>query len=258
MTSEERKYIEDTILNTYGDTVSFQDKLKTLYKFGRNSDIGTSSETVWSTGGDETYVTTNAIDKISSSDAGDTQSVVVEGHTIDSGILTFVVQNVTLAGQTETALPIPLARATRLYNNDTSAFAGTVYVYEDDTVTAGVPQTTSKIHLTVNDGNQSEKASTSISNTDYYAITAFVGYCFDKTPAVVEFDGELRQVASTPKAWRTVFHCTGTNGSPTIVPFEPAFIIPKNSDIRVRAKADGASTDIGCAFNGYLLKVTGT
>jgi len=26
-------------------------------------------------------------------------------------------------------------------------------------------------------------------------------------------------------------------------------------DIRVRAKADGANTDVGAAFNGYLAKV---
>lgn len=245
----------DQILATYGDKVSVEKKAKTLYKFGRFATVGTSFVTVQAEGGDETYATTNAIDKFSSSDAGDTQEIVIEGHTISSGELTFVTQTVTLAGQTETALTTPLARVTRLYNNGTTDFAGDVYVYEDDTVTGGVPQTASKIHMKVVAGNQSEKCSTSISNNDYLIVTEFVGYCFDKATAVVEFIGELRQVGTTNKVFRRVFSTAGTNGQPTVVSFNPPFIIPKNHDIRVRAKADGANTDVGASFNGYLATV---
>lgn len=141
------------IQEQYGDIVSVDAKKKSLLKFGRNPAVGTSFETIWNTGGDETYPTSNSIDKISSSNDGDTQEVVIEGHTIDSnGELTFVSQTKTLEGQTESALDTPLARCTRLYNNDSTNFAGTVYIYEDDTVTAGVPQTAAKIHLTVSAG----------------------------------------------------------------------------------------------------------
>jgi len=239
----------------FGDRVSVSQKGKTLYKFGRNADIGTSFETVWNTGGNETYATDNVIDKFSSSNAGDTQEIIVEGHTISAGKLTFVTQTVTLAGQTETALTTPLARVNRAYNNGTTDFAGTIYIYEDDTVTAGVPQTASKIHAEVTEGNQTEKCATSISNTDYYIITAFTGYCFTKASRTVEFLVELREVGTTNKVFRRTFSTAGSEGKPTHIDFDPPFIIPKNYDIRVRAIASANATDVGASFNGYLAKV---
>lgn len=243
--------------DTYGDIVSVESKKKTLRKFGRNPSVDTTFETLWRTGGDETYATSNVIDKISSSDNGDTQSVVIEGHTISNGELTFVSQTKTLQGQTESALTTPLARVTRMYNNGTTDFAGTVYIYEDDTVASGVPQTASKIHMTVVTGsNQSEKASTSISKNDYWFITEFVGYCFDKSSAVVEFEVQIREVGATNKVFRRIFETAGTNGIPTLEQFDPVIIIPKNHDVRIRAKADNASTDIGGSLSGYLASVT--
>lgn len=249
-----RHAIEE-INNTYGDVVSVMDKKKSLIKFGRNGSVDTAFETVWRVGGDETYPTTNAIDKISSSDDSDNQNIVIEGHTISSGELTFVTQTATLDGFVETALTTPLARVTRLYNDDTSNFAGTIYVYEDDTVTDGVPQTTSKIHMAVTAQNQSEKASTSFSNQDYFIMTSFSGYCFDKSAAVVEFIIETRVVATTPKVFRRIYSTAGTNGVPTVREFTVPIIIPKNSDVRIRASADNASTDIGADFSGYLATV---
>ena len=243
------------IFDSFGDRVSVTQKAKTLYKFGRNPDIGTSIETVWNTGGNETYATDNVIDKFSSSNAGDTQEIIVEGHTISAGKLTFVTQTVTLAGQTETALTTPLARVNRAYNNGTTDFAGTIYIYEDDTVTAGVPQTASKIHAEVTEGNQTEKCATSISNADYYIITSFTGYCFTKASRTVEFLVELREVGTTNKVFRRTFSTAGSEGKPTHIDFDPPFIIPKNYDIRVRAIASANATDVGASFNGYLAKV---
>lgn len=247
----------NSIYQNFGDVVSVTDKAKTLYKFGRNADIGTGAyTTVQREGGDETYCTTNAIDKFSSSNAGDTQEIVIEGHTIADGELTFATQTVTLNGQTETSLTTPLARVTRLYNNGTTDFTGDIYVYEDDTVTGGVPQTASKIHMKVTDGNQSEKCSTSFSNSDYFIVTEFIGHVFEKTSVNVEFIGELRQVGTTNKVFRRVFSTAGSNGQPTVVKFDPPIIIPKNYDARVRAISSSAGTDVGAAFNGYLAEVT--
>ena len=249
------EYAENEVFRSFGDKVSVYEKGKTLRKFGRNPSVGTSFSTVWIQGGDETYPTGNTIDTISSSDAGDTQTVIIEGHTISLGVLSFVVQTATLNGQNKVVLSTPLARCTRLYNTSTSDFNGDIYAYEDDTLSSGVPQTSSKIHLKVTSGNQSEKASTSISNSDYYIINSFTGYCFDKASAVIEFIGEFRSVSETPGAWRRVFTCASQNGIDKFEVFNPPFIIPKNSDVRVRARADGANTDVGAAFNGYLAKV---
>lgn len=243
------------IANTYGDKVTVDGKGKTLRKFGRNNAVGSSFETVWQTGGDETYATTNAIDTISSSNSGDTQAVRIEGHAIDNGELTFVVQSATLNGQNKVVLSTPLARITRLYNNGTTDFAGTIYGYEDDTVTAGVPQTTSKIHMTVTEGNQSEKAATSISKDDYYIVTNAQFFVFTKTAETVEFIGEIREVGTTNKVWRRIYSTVASNTQTYSETFDPPFIIPKNHDIRVRAKSDGTTVEVGASFNGYLAKV---
>lgn len=247
---------EKSILDSTGDLVSVWQKAKFLRKFGRNPSAAGSFETVWQTGGDETYVTTDAIDTVSSSDAGDTQEIVIEGHTISNGLLTFSTQTATLDGQNKVVLATPLARMTRLYNNGTSDFAGTVYGYEDDTVTAGVPDTASKVHLTVTNGNQSEKASTSISSTDYLIVTGIELFVFTKTDETVEFIGEFREVAETPKVWRRVYSATSNSKSNAFFEaFNPPIIVPKNHDIRLRAKSDGTAVDIGGAFSGYLAEV---
>jgi hypothetical protein len=245
------------IYKTFGDSVSFETKAKRLYKFGRNSAVGTSLVTVSNTGSNETYLTTNGIDKISSSNAGDTEVITIEGHTIAAGLLTFVVQSVTLVGQTETALTTPLRDVTRAYNAGTTDLLGTVYIYEDDTVTAGVPDTAANIHMQIAEGNQSEKCATSLDSDTYMIITSFTGYCFKKTGSpMIEFTGEVREVSASSKVFRRVFTAQCSNNSPSHIEFSPPLIVPKNFDIRVRAKADSASTDVGASFNGYLAEIT--
>lgn len=248
---------EKQILDTYGDRVSVQSKNKTLRKFGRNTAVAGTYETVWRTGGNETIPSTNAVTHISSGDNGDTQDVVVEGHTIADNRLTFVVQTVTLTGQASTTLSTPLRDVTRIYNNDTTDFAGTVYVYEEDTVTAGVPQTASKIHMSVVEGNQSEKAATAISDSDYYIATGVQCFVFTKTAETVEFTGEFRQIDYTngAKAWRRIYNTVASNDSAYTERFDPPLIIPRNSDLRMRAKSDGTSVDVGCSVDGYLALV---
>lgn len=239
--------LED-IKNTYGDNVSIDAKNKTLRKFGRNAAVAGSYETVWITGGDETYATDNLITTVVSTDGGDDQNIVIEGHTINNGKLTFSTQTATLNGTTDVTLDTPIARCTRLYNNDTSNFAGTITVERDD----------GTVHLTV-DGtclNQSEKASTSISNDDYFIITSFEPYVFTKTDETVEFVGEIREVGTTNKVFRRIYTTTANSRASTNeVHFYPPFIIPKNTDIRVRAKSDGTSVDVGASFSGYLAKI---
>ncbi len=231
-------------------------KGKSLLKFGESEDIDQAFETVWEQGGDETYATTNAIDKISSSSGSDTQEVKIEYHTIDgSGNFTFGVQTVTLAGQTEKAIPTPCARVSRVYNNSGSNFAGDIYVYEDDTVIAGVPQTASKIHAKIQQslaGNSTAKAATTISSVDYWALTSFYASVGQKTAATVDLRIE---VALKDKVFReklTIACAQG--GGPIQIDFRPFVIVPANTDIRVRAKSSAVNTEVEAALNGILLK----
>jgi hypothetical protein len=203
----------------------------------------------------ETFVSTNAITTISSSSASDTYQLVVEGHTTSDGGLTFVfvVQTVTLTGQTQVALTTPLARVSRTYNNGSVDSVGDIYIYETDTTTAGVPDTAAKVHLIQQAGvNNSEKASTTISNTDYLILTSFYGDCLEKTAAFATIHLEVRLAG---KVFRNNVDISATTGGRGVHEFKPYLVVPKNSDIRLRAIADGANTDISGGFQGVLASV---
>jgi hypothetical protein len=244
------------ILADYGVSVSVANKAKNLLKFGRNPNVGTSAATLWFTGQDqenETYVAdnVNSIDSVSSNDATDTgKQVVIEGHTMSGNNRTFVSQSVTLLGQTRVPLTTPLNRSTRLYNNSAVNFVGQIFVYENTALTAGKPNDTTKIHLTIAAGrNQSEKASTSLSSTDYWIVTGFRGSVIEKTAA---FADVALQVKTVGNVFREVEDVTASNNSAGILEFRPYLIIPANADVRLVAIADGASTEVSGSIQGFL------
>lgn len=247
----------DIIKNAHGDNVSASVVPRNLFKFGSNGDLSTAAETLWSVGGDETYVETNTIDSYSSSDTGDVGTMIVEGHTISAGVLTRVVQIVTLAGQTESLLTTPLARVERIYNNGAVDWAGDIYVYEDDTVVAGVPQTVSKIHAKVVIGtNQTQKCAASISGDEYLLVTRWHASVFKKTDAFVDFEVETRDVAPTPSTWRVRGRAaTSRGGGGVITDFDPPFILPKNTDWRIRGVSSAMATVAYSSVHGVFLKV---
>lgn len=117
-------------------------------KFGFNPLVtsATDPEDIWEQGGVYEYTAdTGALYYISSSDATDTQECLFFVLTVDSNgnwNEETIVQN--LAGQTKTQLITnsgdPIVRIWRAENNDTDSLLGTMYIYEDDTVVAGVPQ----------------------------------------------------------------------------------------------------------------------
>lgn len=246
---------EQEILNTYGDTVSVADKKKRLIKFGRNDNISTSFETVWLRGGDETYVSTDLIDSISSSNAGDTQSVKIEGHTCSGGLPTgFVIQSITLNGQTKTGLTTDLCRSSRIYNDDSTDFSGTVYVYEDSAVSGGVPSDSTKIHLqTDGSNNQSLKAASSISSTDYYIVTDLLVMVNRQNTRSVDFKFQVREPGKVFRS-RLSLACHSYKGT-CHYPLDTPLIIPKSSDFRFRAISSGNTTGVEASAIGYLASV---
>lgn len=248
------------IKRTYGQDV--RPKAKSLFKFGKNLDLDTAAtETIWETGGDETYVTTNAIDTVSSSSASDTAvTMYVEGHTVSGtgsdSEFTFTTQTVALNGQSKVTLDTPLARVSRAYATS-GTLVGDFYVFEDDTVTAGVPDTQSKIHLGVyaatNGEPQSFKAATTFSNTDYFIVTNLILSVGKKTTAIVDFTFEVRQAGDI---FRPAFQTTLSGNQPTYeYTAKPYFILPRNSDVRVRASTSANNTEVDALFMGVLCEV---
>jgi hypothetical protein len=256
-------HAEREIKKTHGDTVSVIQKSKSLNKFGHNNDLGTTTETIWEVGGTETLPTTNAIDSFSSSDNGDNAVMYVEGHTVSgTGVdqqFTFVTQTVTVAGNAETLLGTALARVSRA-----SVVSGTLdgdfYIYEDDTVVTGVPQTASKIHLKIlgsatPNETQSSKCATTVSNTDYGIIMSWMCSIDKKTSASADFELQHRVAGG---AFRPMAGKIGlsTGGESSLqVHFDPPLILKKNSDIRVVATASTTGVEVDGEVFMYLAKV---
>jgi hypothetical protein len=248
----------DVIAGTYGDRVSVDAKKKDLLKFGFNPDVDTSYETVWTTGGDETYLTTNGIDSISSSNNSDTTTVTIEYHTVSgTGVdqqFTFGTQTVALTGQTRKALTTACARVSRLYVADGgAAFAGDVYVYENTALSSGVPVDTSKIHLTVlATDQQSQKAASTISNNEYYIVTNVYAGVSQKTTGVVQVQFQTRGPGGVFRSRLTFSAAQGG----TFMHLRPNFIVPKNHDFRFRAIGSAVNLEVVAFCNGYIASVT--
>ena len=253
---------EQIILDTYGDTVSVAEKKKTLLKFGRRSDVNaTNYRTLWNepgTADHEVFVTTNAITHFASGSGSDTGDMVVEGHTVSgtgsSAEFTFVVQTVTLAGQTKTALTTPLARCSRVYNPTDTEWVGRIGVAEDVTFTSGIPAAVGT-HMNIPAGNQgSQKAATTISNSDYWIITAVAGSILQKTSEFADLKLEVREVGGV---FREKFNfAVSSSGGPTErFDVKPPVIVPKNADVRMVALAGSTNTIVTGWMNGYLASV---
>jgi hypothetical protein len=243
-----------------GEVVSIDKKAKSLIKFGKSAPLNADTlETVWTAGGNETYVTDNVIEYISSSSALDTQSIKIECHTVEgTGAdqkFTFLVQEVTLDGQNPVALPTPVARVSHAYNSNGTELVGRVTIYENTTVVGGVPSDATKIHIDIEQGLQGAlKAATTFSDSDYYVLTGGFGSVSKKQDAAVDFYLEVRQAGGVFVQQAAI---SASTGGPWSVELDPAVIIPKNADVRITAEAAAKGAVVFGVFKGYLAKVVG-
>lgn len=247
------RYALREIESSYGDEV--QPKHKSLNKFGESLLIGTAEATVMTLPAgvlNETYSTTNNIDSISSSNDSDTNTMVIEGHTVDgSGNFTFSIQTVTLSGRTKVTLATPVARVSRVYNNDSTEFLGSVYVYETGAISNGVPDTDEAVHLICTpEEQQSLKAATTFSNDDYCIITEVYGAVNKKTAASAVLRLKVREKGGV---FRTRLKLAATtDGAHVRLPRTPYIIVPPNADVILTAEASGAGTPVAAGFDSYL------
>lgn len=204
-------------------------------------------------------LTTPTADTYTYSVASGTASPATGTITVTSQNLTFVSQVVTLNGQTQVTLGTALARASRLSvhaQNRATSLVGSVYVYETDTSTAGVPDTASKVHMMngINGAiNNSLKGKTSISNTDYWLVTSFHGHYEEKSAG---FASIVFQVREQGGVWREVDDITVSASMNTAtIEFAPYIIIPKNADVRLVGACDVNGKEVGGSILGYLAKV---
>lgn len=250
----EIEYAKDVIYSTYGDVVSVQQKKKNLLKFGRRVTVGTSWETLTTAIGSEvaeTLPSDNVIDSIISSSASDTGTVNIEYHTISGGETTFGVQSATLNGTTRVALATPAYRTSRVYNTGSSALVGNVYTYQDNT-----GRDDNKTFATISAGeNQSQKAATTISGTDYWIITSISISVLSKATKYAEARLESKPVATS--YWRPISQTIGcTDSSGTVeLSKRPFIIVPSNYDVRLAVQTNTSAVIVSGGFNGYLATV---
>jgi len=161
-----------------------------------------------------------------------------------------------LTGQTPVTLATPLARVSRMADTGADIPVGDVRVFEStSTVTAGVPDDNSKVHIMIKAGEtQSYKAATTFSNGDYFICTG--GFCSvdRKTAATVDFEMQIRRPGSV---FRPVARLALDSQAQTSqqIQFYPYAIIPKNSDIRIVAVSSAAGTEVSAQFQGFIAEV---
>jgi hypothetical protein len=232
---------------------------KSLFKFGNNSDINGSLETIWSYGGVYVYPTSAIQMKVSSSSANDAalgtgaRTVSVQG--LDQNY-NEVAETVTLTGQTEvltTNTFIRVFRAFVITAGSGGTAAGTIYV-GTGTVTAGVPET---VYAEIALGeNQTTMAmwtvpagytlyvsrgtfSAASNNAAQYILGKFV---------VRPFGGVFRNAADVT-----------ANSSAVPYDFEIPLAIPEKSDIEARAIAlSGTNFYVTASFEGIYIQNSGT
>lgn len=248
---------EREIEATFGDRVSVDRKAKSLIKFGKSAELSTLRETVWTVGGNETYVNDNLITHISSSSALDNQEIKLECHTVTgTGTdqqFTFLVQTVTLNGQNKVALPTPVARVSNAFNNNGTELVGRVVVYEDTAIVGGVPSDATKIHMDIPAGfQQGFKGATTFSNQDYYILTGGFGSVSKKQDAAADFYLEVRTAGGVFIQSAAI---SATSSGPWSIDLDPAVIIPKNADVRITVESGSQGAVVFGVFKGYLAKV---
>ena len=238
-----------------GDDLNITDSPKALSKFGSRADLSSTLLEVSGLDGNEVFVSANSIDSVVSTSGSDTNTVVIEGHTISGSDLTFVVQTVTLTGQTKAALTTPLARATRLYNSSATDHVGVISVYQDSAISGGVVTDQNKVHIkTLVGGSQSVKSSTSISSTQYYLITKVSSSVLKAQSRSVNFFLDIRRSGGV---WRPAFEwgSASTGSTSTVIELDPVVIVPPNADVRITAVSSGTTTEVAATFAGYLAEV---
>ena len=266
-------YAMEEVYDTYGHRL--KPKWKQLRKFGRKSipakDVSHTIMTQGSTAVlHETYTTANTINSVIASTTGQTQSIRVEGQTIDtSGDLQFVVQNVTLGGSTAVSLTTPLARCTRLavnpgtFASPTSALSAAVYAYQSTKtgVSGGVPSSAVHVNCIISNGsNQSEKCATSVSYKDYWLIkqiqAAIPEVASPNGTAAFDIDLEIRSVKGGVFRPSGAELSIGAGSRFAALDFSPYIIVPPNSDVRLTAIGSTSNLTVTGAISGILLGVS--
>lgn len=244
-----------------GLSVSVAEERQSIIRLGRN--LGMTADTqeiIWNVGvADEILPAagTNPIDRLVSSSASDAETVLLLGHVSDAvGNKTFTVQTITLTGQTPVVLPIALHRVVDISRNATPPLVGDVYVYENSTVIAGVPQDLTKVHSKIDAAlgfQRGNKAQITISSDVYFFVTSWSYAVTRQNAGYVDFTLEIKDLDGVflEQAIGTGSRESGTH---TTV-FRPFIVMRPNADLVVRGTASASGTRATTQVNGIVASI---
>lgn len=222
-------------------------------KFGKRESLPNGSWADLLQGGfDLTYLETAEALFISSSDAGDDQEIEVVGLDENFELQT---ETVTLAGQTKTEIGSGLTwlRVFRAKNKGASDLAGNVWIYADDTVTGGVPQTDSKKQLFVGPDNQSNHVAFTVPANHTAYLTGFDCTVGRAVAATCKFRLRVRELGGAFQTKRPA-ELNSAGVADYKYPYKFPIEIPEKSDIIMQAQAGANGMDATGGFQlVYLL-----
>ena len=215
------------------------------YSFGGNNpNVGAgATESLWSQGGIIPDLSTGTQLYASSSSTEDDQVWVVSGVDKDgSGNITRATAIVVLNGQTQVALSTTLWKVYTMLNITPTESLGDIYIAETDTLSGGVPTTTSKIQGKALIGKQAEAIG------HYATPTDKISYAFQQDEAVgkaqdMQMEFKNRFPGST---WVEIFPFPAYQNSPNR--FQAGFIIDDGGELRMDASSIGGGASVTATY----------
>jgi hypothetical protein len=222
---------------------------RTVHKFGKVV-LATQNvkEDVWSYGGNYTWPTTLP-HYISSSAAGDTQNISIEG--LDSS-KKLVEKTYTLEGQLKKSIG-DWYRIFRIKNISASNFAGNIYAYENTTVTTGIPNDPTKITAyigLVSDVSQTHMTMYTVPADEQGLIIALYPKVDSRLAHTVTGNISIRNENGVFRP-QEVYNTSSSGTSYGSVDLKAGIIVEPGTDIIV--DATGSSNGLGTGFSYDLL-----
>ena len=138
-------------------------------------------------------------------------------------------------------------------NMGATDLAGTVYVYEDDTITAGVPDTASKIHAQMDgDANQTLQCAITLPDGEFWVVCQIYTGLDKKTAASVAFSVQVREAGGVFRTQMVTSAHAESGGQ--LYNLEPYLIVPQNADFRIRVLSDTSNIAVTAWANGPVVK----
>lgn len=210
-----------------------------IQKFGYNSSVGSSFETIWDGGGDYTFITSAGTATATSSDTDDnTGTVEIQGLDSNYDLAT---ETLTIGGSAGTTSFIRVFRAILKTANTGNANVGTITITVSSTTVAQIQPTYGQTLMAVY---------TVPRNYNAYLVQLDVGSSKD-----IENEIKFRiKTIDNGNAWNTRSFIT-TRGGFTEKNYHVPEIIEGKTDIEMRAKSS-ATSSISGGFELFLEKTT--